>query len=56
MYCDAVGDGHKDRDASCLVTIENEWMEMFPKDERDWLRLILNVLWMADQVSSQDEA
>jgi hypothetical protein len=56
MYCDAVGDGHKDRDASCLVTIENEWMEMFPKDERDWLRLILNVLWTADQVSSQDAA
>jgi len=35
-------------DFSSLLAVENEWMEMFPKDERDWVRLILHVLWVAD--------
>jgi hypothetical protein len=56
MYFDAVGGRHKHGDMPCLVAIENEWIEMFLKDEKDWVRLMLNVLWMADQVSSEDEA
>ena len=48
MYRDATRGKHKAGNASCLVAVEDEWMEMFPKDERDWVRLILHVLWAAD--------
>ena len=48
MYRHATHGKHKAGDASCLVAVEDEWMEMFPKDERDWVRLILHVLWVAD--------
>jgi len=53
MYRDATRGKHKAGDASCLVAVEDEWMEMFPKDERDWVRLILHVLWVADLESSE---
>ncbi|KAI4629853.1 uncharacterized protein J4E87_003040 [Alternaria ethzedia] len=54
MYRDATRGKHKDGDVACLVAVEEEWMEMFPKDERQWVRLILNVLWIADLDDSED--
>jgi hypothetical protein len=55
MYREVVCEKNEVRDVSCLVAIENEWMEIFLKDERDWVRLILNILWMAYPVASEDE-
>jgi hypothetical protein len=55
IYQEVVCEKNEVRDVSCLVAIENEWMEIFPKDERDWVRLILNILWMAYPVASEDE-
>jgi hypothetical protein len=55
IYQEVVCEKNEVRDVSCLVAIENEWMEIFLKDERDWVRLILNILWMAYPVASEDE-
>lgn len=54
MYRDATRGKHKGGDVSCLVAIEDEWMEIFPKDEREWVGLILDVLWIADLDDSED--
>ena len=45
MYIDVVPQMNGVRDESCLVAIEDEWMKMFPNDQRDWVGLVLNILW-----------
>jgi hypothetical protein len=55
MYRDVVHGTDQVADQSCLVAIEKEWMGMFPEDQRDWVRLILNILWIADLIASEDE-
>jgi hypothetical protein len=54
MYRDAARGKHKVEDVYYLIGVEEEWMGMFPKDERDWVRLILNVLWVADLDAPKD--
>jgi hypothetical protein len=54
MYCDAARGKHKVEDVSCLIGVEEKWMGMFPKDERDWVRLTPNVLWVADLDAPKD--
>ncbi|KAH6878146.1 hypothetical protein BKA58DRAFT_89642 [Alternaria rosae] len=53
MYRDTTCRKHKSRDASRLVAVAKEWMDMFPKDGSDWVRLILDVLWIADLGDSE---
>jgi hypothetical protein len=54
LYRDAARGMHKDGDVSCLIGVEEEWMEVFSEDERDWVRLILHVLWVADLDAPKD--
>jgi len=54
MYRNATRGKHKSGDASSLVAVEDKWMDMFPKDQRDWVKLILHVLWVADLDDSED--
>jgi len=39
-----------------LVAIEDEWMKMFPNDQRDWVGLVLNILWIVDLVTLEEDA
>ena len=55
MYRHATRGKHKAGDVSCLVAVEEEWMLMFPKDERDWVRLILHMLWIADLDDAEEK-
>lgn len=39
-----------------MVAIEDEWMKMFPNDQRDWVELVLNILWIVDLVTLEEDA
>jgi hypothetical protein len=59
MYRDTVlrnaREDREDEGGSFLDTIEKEWMEMFPGDEVDWVRLLLQVLWVAGLILDEKE-
>jgi hypothetical protein len=56
MYRDVVPQMNGVRDESYLVAIEDEWMKMFPNDQRDWVGLVLNILWIVDLVTLEEDA
>jgi hypothetical protein len=54
MYHDTICHEQGGEDSSCLDTIEKEWMEMFPEDQVNWVRLILHVIWVAGEILEKE--